>query len=109
MENEVFYYYLRNEKNQPYGCVAIQETANGNINRGVSICSVTDNFNRKHARGLALKRLNIARGSLFGKPFDKYYGNKSTIPVQPDFNKYDCNVKPTEFEARILAKPGEQK
>lgn len=103
MKNGVFYYYLRDEKNHPYGCVAIQESVDGKINRGVSLCSKRDNFDRKHARGLALRRLNIACSSLFGKPFEEYQGNKSSIPVVPPFNKYDCNVDPTPFEARMLA------
>lgn len=105
MESEVFYYYLRNKKNQPYGCVAIQETANGFINRGVSICSTRDKFNKKHARGLALRRLNEASKSLLGQAFACYYGKKPTIPATPEFNKFDCHVEPTEFERRILVKP----
>lgn len=109
MNNEVLYYYLRDEKNHPYGCVAIQESTSekGKINRGVSLCSKHDNFDRKHARSIALSRLNIARSSLLGEPFEEYHGNNSTIPVAHQFNKYDCNVDPTPFEARMLVNPKE--
>ena len=104
MNNEVLYYYLRDENNHPYGCVAIQESASekGKINRGVSLCSKYDIFDKKHARGLALSRLNLACSSLFGEPFDEYHGNKPAIPVAHQFNKYDFNVDPTPFEARML-------
>ena len=104
MNNEVLYYYLRDENNHPYGCVAIQESASekGKINRGVSLCSKYDIFDKKHARGLALSRLNLACSSLFGEPFDEYHGSKPAIPVAHQFNKYDCNVDPTPFEARML-------
>lgn len=105
MQNEIFYYYLRDEKNHPYGCVAIQETGHGTINRGVSLCSTRDRFDKSHARGLALTRLRQAGESLFGKEFGEYHGANPTIPSKPRFNKYDCNVQPTEFEARILSKP----
>ena len=106
MANEIFYYYLRDEENHPYGCVAIQETADGRINRGVSVCSTRDNFDRKHARGLALKRLHEAEESLFGQPFAEYHGSKKTMPkLSVPFNRYDCNVEPTEFEKRIIVKP----
>lgn len=107
MNNEVLYYYLRDENNHPYGCVAIQESVNGKINRGVSLCSKCDNFDKKRARGIALSRLNTACSSLFSKPFEEYYGNKPTIPVAHQFNKYDCNVDPTPFEARMLDYPEE--
>ena len=104
MRNEVLYYYLRDEKNHPYGCVAIQETASekGKINRGVSLCSKRDHFDRKRARGIALSRLNIACSSILGESFEEYQGNRPTIPVANQFNKYDCNVDPTPFEARML-------
>ena len=110
MQNEIFYYYLRDGKNNPYGCVAIQETTDGKINRGVSICSTKDHFNRAHARGLAYTRLKTACNSLFGKPFNEYHGNKPSIPKEFNgINMYDCNVKPTDFEARILMKPEDLK
>ena len=107
MNNEVLYYYLRDENNHPYGCVAIQKSVNGKINRGVALCSKRDKFNKQHARGLALSRLNIACSSLLSKPFEEYHGYKSTIPVAPVFNKYDCNVDPTPFEAQMLTNPKE--
>lgn len=105
--NEIFYYYLRTDDNHPYGCVAIQETGDGGrINRGVSICSKLDKFDRQHARGLALTRLKLARNSLVGEPFATYHGDKPTMPpIGRDHNKYDCNVEPTEFEYRILHIP----
>ena len=57
---EVRYYYLKeyvNDGNRPFGCVAFRRNADGTVNRGVSLCSTRDNFNRRHGRGLAMKRL----------------------------------------------------
>ena len=109
MANEIYYYYLRNSENHPVGCVAIQETHDGKINRGVSLCSKKDHFNKNHARGLALARLNEAKESLFSKPFNQYYGNQPTMPAVANlpYEKYSCNVVPTDFEKRILTKPEE--
>ena len=103
--SEVFYYYLRDEENQPYGCVAIQETHDGKINRGVSICSTRDHFDKNHARGLASARLKQAEESLLGSPFGSYRGKHPTIPAGVPFQKFDCNVNPTDYEYRILHKP----
>ena len=107
MRNEVLYYYLRDENNHPYGCVAIQELVKGKISRGVSLCSKRDHFDRKRARGIALSRLNIACSSILGESFEEYQGNRPTIPVANQFNKYDFNVDPTPFEARMLDYPEE--
>ena len=107
MNNEVLYYYLRDENNHPYGCVAIQELVKGKISRGVSLCSKYDNFDRKHAGGLALSRLNLACSTGLSQPFEEYHGYKPAIPVANQFNKYDFNVDPTPFEARMLDYPEE--
>lgn len=104
---EIFFYYLRDEGNHPYGCVAIQETSDGMVNRGVSICSKRDRFDRQHARGLALMRLKEASSSFFCKPFGSYKGDKQTMPEVSGipFEKCSCHSVPTEFEKRILRQP----
>lgn len=101
---DVFYYYLRDEGNHPYGCVAIQRMASSDrICRGVSLCSKRDRFDRRRARGIALNRLNMAFESMFGEPFGSYHGKNPTCPADGNgFGKYDCGVEPTEYERRIL-------
>ena len=103
MKNEVFYYYLRNAEHHPYGCVAIQRTSDGKINRGVSICSTADRWNRACARGIALKRCQEAGESLFSTPFGTYNGAKRHMPEVKFAYKSECNATPTEDEAKIIA------
>ena len=72
---EVRYYYLRKQANggsMPFGCVAFRRNGDGTVNRGVSLCSTRDNFNRQHARGLALKRLLDAEKAGLAAYFQKY-------------------------------------
>lgn len=110
MNNEIFYYYLRNEGKHPYGCVAITDNGDGTIKRGVSICSKKDNFNKPYSRALALKRLKqtekVAKGY-----FGVYFGEKCNCPIEEaekfQFNKWERNAKPTEFEQRIIKKPSD--
>ena len=105
MKNEVFYYYLRDKQNHPYGCVAIQETNDGKINRGVSICSKADRWDRACARGIAFKRCQKASESLFPIPFGTYNGTKRHMPEIGFAYKSEGNATPTEAEAKIIAKP----
>ena len=72
---EVRYYYLRKQANggsMPFGCVAFRRNGDGTVNRGVSLCSTRDNFNRQHARGLALKRLLDAEKAGLATYFQNY-------------------------------------
>ena len=74
MENdEVRYYYLKRRVSggsMPFGCVAFRKNEDGTVNRGVSLCSTRDNFNKMHARGLAMKRLLDAEKA----GLDTYFG-----------------------------------
>ena len=112
MEKVIHYYYLRDTYQPciPRGCVALHENEDGSVNRGVSYCSTNDNFSKKKARSLALKRLSLADNGLelhFGA---NYFGRCRNMP----FNKYPFdmasakNVPPTDFELRLLHKPGEK-
>lgn len=113
MEREVFYYYLKNENDKPFGCVAICENEDGTINRGVSLCSTRDTFKKVCARGLAFKRMNDAIKNKTTVTFDEYHGtpkNGLNCPVDFDelfaFNtKSAYAVVPTAKEHRILHKP----
>jgi hypothetical protein len=107
--NDVVYYYLRDENNQPYGCVAIIENEDGTINRGVSLCSVADVFKKDCARGIAFKRLNDSYKIKKTVYFEKYLGDKSTCPISLEDvvnnTKMAHQVKPTDKEYRMLHKP----
>ena len=62
------YYYLRYPKNvykdggrHPYGCVCLLKNDNGDVARGISVCSERDDFSKKIGRnkayGYAVKAL----------------------------------------------------
>lgn len=112
MKKEVYYYYLRNEEQKPYGCVAISENEDGTINRGVSICSTTDIFLKKCARGLAFKRMKEAVKNKNTVHFNRYNSYAEKKPLCPaDFEALEFDTKsayavtPTAKEYRMLHKP----
>lgn len=115
--NEVIFYYLRDnelnkkdkcaKKGQPFGVVAMRLNEDGTINRGVSICSPCDKFDKKAGRGIALKRLMDSEKSEDSKFFGVYFGKTENMNI---FNIpfVECcayHVKPTESEHRMLYKP----
>lgn len=53
---KIYYYYLRDEKRTPYGCVCIGIDEDHKFSRGVSLCSDQDNFIKVRARNIARKR-----------------------------------------------------
>ena len=122
--SNVSYYYLRDQHNNPRGCVAIEKNADGTVNRGISICSELDRFDRACARGIALQRLNIAKRDEKNVEFNKYNGECSGgvrhMPVwdlthtdvadKMDIGNlitFKCTFRdqPTQFEKRMLEKP----
>ena len=117
MKEDVMFYYLRDDHNHPRGCVAMSVNDDGTVNRGVSLCSTIDQFDRAHARGLAVKRLQDALKIKENMAFDKYYGRKGT--KAPYWELSHCNADnavvvvykvhfkaiPTEFERKMLNNP----
>lgn len=111
MEQEIVYYYLKDEQNHPFGCVAIYENEDGTINRGISLCSTQDAFKKACARGLAFKRLNAAMNSKTSIKFAKHHDEscvRISCPIK--FNsltefKSAYHVEPTKQEYRMLHKP----
>ena len=116
MVQEVLYYYLKNEETKkPFGCVAICENEDGTINRGISLCSTKDVFQKNCARGLAFKRLNEAIKNKSSNKFNEFFGEESNCPVEvtgftaDEFFKMKSayKVKPTAKEYRMLHKPAD--
>ena len=115
--NEVIFYYLRDnelnkkdkcaKKGQPFGVVAMRLNEDGTINRGVSICSPCDKYNKKAGRGIAVKRLMECEERKESKFFGVYSGesDKMNIHNMPFMECYAYHVKPTESEHRMLYKP----
>lgn len=105
---QYFFYYLRRQIEKspskighPFGCVCISPNEDGTVNRGVSICSVKDFFNKKKARGMAFSRCNSSVYSDFNRPLSPkmFHGNKNTFTHTITYGL------PTDFEKRILTKP----
>ena len=115
--NDVIFYYLRDnelnkkdkcaKKGQPFGVVAMRINEDGTINRGVSICSPQDNFNRIAGKGIAIKRLMEAENKKNSKCFGVYVGefDKMNIHNMPFKECYSYHTEPNESESCIIGKP----
>lgn len=55
-KEKVYFYYLRDEKNQPFGGVCLKKV-DGVWCRGMSLCSAKDRFDRNAAKGQSYSRL----------------------------------------------------
>jgi hypothetical protein len=114
---DVIFYYLRNselnkndttaKRGVPIGVVAVRENEDGTVNRGVSICSPCDRYNKKAGRGIAFKRLLEAEAKKMSIPFGDYNGDdsKKNIINFPFENKADYRAKITAAEFRMFHKP----
>lgn len=118
VKNKVQYYYLRmensnyGEKGKPFGVVAIKENSDGTVNRGVSICSSADSFNKRAGRGIALKRLMQAEKNQTTEKFPTYLGKTPQnicyikgIAGRVIERKYCYHDVATEHEYRMFHKP----
>lgn len=115
--SEVIFYYLRDnelnkndkcaKKGQPFGVVAMHLNEDGTINRGVSICSPCDKFDKKTGRGIALARLMECENSKVSRSFGIYLGEPKNMNIVnvPFLKCYYYRVNPTESEHRMLYKP----
>ena len=109
---EVFYYYLRDEQQKAYGCVAINENDDGTINRGVSLCSHGDVFVKRCARNIAFQRLQEAMKKKKSIPFNRYNGfARGTMNCPVDLDDFELSTRsaygvvPNAYEYRMLHKP----
>ena len=113
----VLFYYLRDNelnvndkkagKGAPFGVVAVRENEDGTVNRGVSICSPSDRYNKKAGRGIAMKRLMEAESNQCSFPFDSYRGesNKKKITNFPFAYKAEYHTTITKAEHRMFHNP----
>ena len=113
----IMFYYLRDntlnindkmaKKGKPFGVVAIRENEDGTVNRGVSICSPGDKFNKVAGKGVAFKRLVEAENKKENIPFGGYVGDESKKNMihLPFIFKSSYRDNVTDFEYRMLHKP----
>ena len=111
----IMFYYLRDntlnindkmaKKGKPFGVVAIRENEDGTVNRGVSICSPGDKFNKVAGKGVAFKRLVEAENKKENIPFGGYVGDESKKNMihLPFIFKSSYRDNVTDFEYRNAA------
>jgi len=104
-----FYYYARDNKNRPVVTVCLLQD-DGNVARGVAICSLKDGPNKAEGRKIARKRASAALHSKgrcdCGKversePVDIFWGVSCPFPHHL-LRKAVFNPELTEFEREIL-------
>ena len=118
---DVIFYYLRNselnkndttaKKGVPIGVVAVRENEDGTVNRGVSVCSIHDRYDKNAGRGIALQRLLAAETNCRSVPFAKFTGDedKKTMKNIPFDYKSDFHAEITPQEYRMFHKPEDLK
>jgi hypothetical protein len=114
---DVIFYYLRDrklnpndstaKKGVPIGVVAVRENEDGTVNRGVSICSRKDRYDKNAGRGIALKRLITAETICRSIPFGEYVGDEDKKMMRDINFKYhtDFHAEITPEEYRMFHKP----
>lgn len=113
---KLFYYYLRNENRQPFGCVCIGIDEDLKYSRGISLCSANDKFIKKFARKSSRSRcvnamktkgcyhkINYDNVFLLSNRFDPIKKLKNLKIIPPPFlfkfkGEYNVNLTPFEYE-----------
>jgi hypothetical protein len=102
------FYYLRDNYNRPTGTVCLIKS-NGDIARGVAICSLKDNPDKKTGRHIAQGRAVRAMKRRESSFFDMQridaliaIGRTKCLPGEFDFTKSSFNPKLTDFETKLL-------
>lgn len=112
VENIVFYYLRKNDnangRGTPYGVVAVRENEDGTVNRGVSLCSPDDKYDKNAGRGIALKRLIKAESDKRSTEFGVYTGVREKKKMDYDIPfslKSAFHELITKEEHRMFHKP----
>ena len=109
-KNEKVYYY-RDNKKRPIITVCLAKDENGNVGRGISLCSHLDNPEKKEGRRIAIANARRALGTR--KDGGSLYTNVKAVAVllrtsaPPELYasfKSSYNPKLTEFEEKLLSK-----
>ena len=106
--DEAKFYYYRGEKNKPIVTVCLIKLADGKVCRGIAICSDTDNPVYKEGRRKAFQRAYDATKDFSRVPFGHdAIASPRAIRIKervgmPFNHKAYHNIRPTEFEEKIL-------
>jgi hypothetical protein len=103
------HYYLRSEtengyKGKIYGVVVVSMNDDGTVNRGVSVCSYKDKFNKTIALNIARGRFAKAVNIKESIPFREYNGevNKKMNPVLGSFDMASYHAEANELEKKMF-------
>lgn len=110
------YYYLRKngtdgKRGEMFGAVVVTMNDDGTVNRGVSVCSPKDRFNKKIAVNIALGRLRKAIETQSNIPMGTYRGKTEKI-INRVYGKLDAgnfHVPANEMEQRMFAPKSDEK
>ena len=106
--NAMFLYYLRDEANKPYGCVALKK-ADDVWCRGVAICAPGDNFVKSLARNMATGRcIQAATNKQSCEPMKSTHGNVWEFYkyIRNDIRVHDEECFKSKWDAKLT--PHEQ-
>jgi len=110
------YYYLRKEgqngkRGDMYGAVVVSMNEDGTVNRGVSICSSKDRFDKTIAVNIARGRYRKVLEKKESIPMKEYLGKKEKINFKyyGRVNAGDYGATPNEVEKRMFAPKSEKK
>jgi hypothetical protein len=109
-EDVIHHYYVRNEKHQPIGVVALC-LKDGRIPcRGISICSLDEPFLKKDGIAIAVGRVKTAMINCFSsEPMQRVetgyfqeFAYDEYLPIEDRYFKAGYNVVLSEFEQQIV-------
>ncbi len=100
------FYYVRDEHGHPRTTVCLGKTKNGEIVRGVAICSENDVVDKQKGRQLSYIRMNQAKKTSQNKEPISALGRSSVsdfVDNEPNINfKSEGAVKASPFEEDLL-------
>lgn len=104
--NDARFYYVRDEQGHPRTTVCLGKTKNGEIVRGIAICSKNDVVDKRKGRNLSYIRMNQARYSGKTTGLITCIDRSSVVyfvDENPDIDfKSECSVKASKFEEDLI-------
>lgn len=104
------HYYLREKKSDRtrggmFGCVVVDINDDGTVNRGVSVCSHRDKFDKTIALNIATGRFNKAVQTHQNIPMKSYNGKAEKLQnrVYGKFDAGSFHAEANETEKRMFA------
>jgi len=108
--DQPYTYYLRDKNHLPVVTVAVEPDGNGGVNRGVAVCSHSDQPCRRVGRKIALTRLqSLKAGKQVHSPTVTHHAGgrlgNYRHPLGWSSPEVGLHVPPTDFERKLLRIP----